>query len=144
MTMADGVPSATNGGSFMSLMVTPDLLDQARSGKVNEADFIDCIADSLPYAWSMVSRLTRELRDGPSSSAVNHEVPRTEQEWGQMFRMMASDSMRAAIERHYGVRLAFQNCCSVAVFDPEAEDARIEFASPEAQVLNQKPELRNC
>ena len=46
--------------------------------------------------------------------------------------------------RHYGVRVAFQNCCAVGVFEPDAEDARIEFTSPEAQVLNQKPELRNC
>jgi hypothetical protein len=128
----------------MSLMVTPDLLEQARSGKVTDADFVSCIADSLPYAWSMVTRLARELRDGTARFTVNRDVPQTDEEWGQMFRLMASDSMRAAIERHYGVRLAFQNCCSVGVFPPGAEDERIEFTSPEAQVLNQKPELRNC
>jgi hypothetical protein len=61
-----------------------------------------------------------------------------------MFRMMASDSIRAAVESHHGVRLAFQNCCAVGVFDPGDEEALIEFTSPEAQVMNQKPELRNC
>jgi hypothetical protein len=59
----------------------------------------------------MVTRLAGELHNGTASSAVNHEVPQTGGEWDQMFRMMASDSMRAAIERHYGVRLAFQNSC---------------------------------
>jgi hypothetical protein len=127
----------------MSLLVTPDLLDQARTGKVSDEAFLACVAESLPYAWSMVTRLTNEVREG-ASSAVNQEVPQSEEEWGQMFRMMASDSMRTVIERHYGIRLAFQNCCSVGVFPPEAEEARIEFTSPEAQVLNQKPELRNC
>lgn len=127
----------------MSLLVTSDLLDQARTGKVNDDAFLACIAESLPYAWSMVARLTDEVGDG-ATSAINKEVPQSEEEWGQMFRMMASDSMRAAIERHYGIRLAFQNCCAVGVFTPEAEEERIEFTSPEAQVLNQKPELRNC
>ena len=134
----------TNGGSVLSLTVTPDLLEQARTGKVSDADFVSCIASSLPYAWSMVSNLAKELRSGTAVSAINREVPQTDEEWGQMFRMMASDSIRAAVERHYGVRLAFQNCCAVGVFEPDAEDARDEFTSPEAQVLNQKPELRNC
>jgi hypothetical protein len=125
-------------------MVTPDLLEQARSGKVSDDDFVACIATSLPYAWSMVTKLAEELHGGTANSAINREVPQTDEEWGQMFRMMASDSMRAAVERHYGVRVAFQNCCTVGVFEPDAEDARIEFTSPEAQVLNQKPELRNC
>jgi hypothetical protein len=128
----------------MSLTVTPDLLAQARSGKVSDADFVSCIADSLPYAWSMVTKLTEELRGDTASASINQDVPATDEEWGQMFRMMASDSIRAAVERHYGVRLAFQNCCAVGVFEPDAEEARIEFTSPEAQVLNQKPELRNC
>jgi hypothetical protein len=109
-----------------------------------DADFVSCIAASLPYAWSMVTRLAGELQDSSIDSVVNQEVPQTDNEWGQMFRVMASDSIRAAVERHYGVRLAFQNCCGVGVFGPEAEEARIEFTSPEAQVLNQKPELRNC
>jgi len=128
----------------MSLLVTPDLVEQARSGKVDEADFVSCIAESLPYAWSMVTRLADELHGSTVDHAVSQEVPQTDEEWGQMFRMMASDSIRAAIERHYDVKLAFQNCCTVAVFEPNAEEARTEFTSPEAQVLNQKPELRNC
>ena len=57
---------------------------------------------------------------------------------------MASDAMRAAIERRYGVKLAFQNCHRAAVFRPSALAALAEFTSPVAQLLNQKPELVDC
>ena len=57
---------------------------------------------------------------------------------------MASDAMRAAVERHYGVRLAFQNCHRAAVFRPGAPAALAEFTSARAQLLNQSPELVDC
>ena len=57
---------------------------------------------------------------------------------------MASDAMRAAVERHYGVRLAFQNCHRAAVFRPDATQALAEFTTARAQLLNQSPELTNC
>jgi hypothetical protein len=49
-----------------------------------------------------------------------------------------------AIERHFNVRLAFQNCHRVALFDPAAHHAYADFVSPRAQLLNQSPELVNC
>jgi hypothetical protein len=128
----------------MSLNVTPDLLAQAQAGKVSDADFVACIQDSLPYAWRMLAGLVGQLDESGARSVVNQEVPQSDDEWGQMFRLMASDAMRAASERHFGVRLAFQNCCSVAVFVPGADEEITEFTSPEAQVLNQRPDLRNC
>jgi hypothetical protein len=63
---------------------------------------------------------------------------------GQLLRMMASDAMRGAVERHFGVRLAFQNCHRVAVFRPGAIRALAEFTTARAQILNQSPELTNC
>ncbi|GAA0327933.1 hypothetical protein GCM10010151_17350 [Actinoallomurus spadix] len=63
---------------------------------------------------------------------------------GQLLRMLASDAMRGALERHYGVRLAFQNCHKVAVFRPDAEVAYREFVTPRAQILNQRPDLVDC
>src|SRR5690606_6738290 len=99
---------------------------------------------SLPYAWSVVTGLVDELRRGGGESVVNADVPPDEASWGQLFRMMASDSMRGALQRHFGVRLAFQNCCKTGVFRLDADTAYAEFVSPEAQVLNQKPELINC
>ncbi|MBO0772330.1 MAG: hypothetical protein J2P35_12810 [Actinobacteria bacterium] len=126
----------------MSLKVPADLLDQARDGEVDDAAFIDCIRTSLPYAWQVISRLVEELRANGGQFADNQVPPPDEAARGQLLRMMASDAMRAVIERHYGVRLAFQNCHRAAVFGPEA--ARADFVSARAQILNQHPELTDC
>jgi hypothetical protein len=37
----------------MSLAVSPELLDQARYGDIDDAAFIACIQASLPYAWQL-------------------------------------------------------------------------------------------
>ena len=58
--------------------------------------------------------------------------------------MMASDAMRSAIEKRFGVRLAFQNCHRAAVFRPGAERAYQKFVTARAQVLNQMPEFVDC
>lgn len=63
---------------------------------------------------------------------------------GQLLRLMASDAMRTTIERHYGVRLAFQNCHRAAVFRPGADAELATFTSARAQLLNQSPEFVNC
>ncbi|HEY7048292.1 MAG TPA: hypothetical protein VH373_13825 [Jatrophihabitantaceae bacterium] len=56
-----------------------------------------------------------------------------------------SISIRSALERHFGVTIAFQNCHRAAVFAPGAPPAANErFVSPEARVPSQKPELVNC
>ena len=128
----------------MSLNVSPALLEKAQAGTVTREEFISCIRQSLPFAWNMVERLVTEMRSDSAESAQNTEVPETDEQWGQMFRMFSSDSMRNAIEAHFGVRLAFQNCCKPAVFDPAAKDAFQRFISPAAQLLNQNPTLQNC
>jgi hypothetical protein len=63
---------------------------------------------------------------------------------GQLLRVIASDAMRGAIERQYGVRLAFQNCHRVAVFRPGATRAHADFITARWQILNQSPALVNC
>jgi hypothetical protein len=128
----------------MSLNVSPALLEKAEAGTVTHEEFISCIRQSLPFAWDMVERLVSQMRSEGAESAQNTEVPETDEQWGQMFRMFSSDSMRNAIEAHFGVRLAFQNCCKPAVFDPAAADAFQRFISPAAQLLNQNPALLNC
>lgn len=94
----------------MSLNVSPALLEKAEAGTITGEEFICCIRQSLPFAWSMVERLVSQMRSEGTESAQNAEVPQTDEQWGQMFRMFSSDSMRNAIEAHFGVRLAFQNC----------------------------------
>lgn len=134
----------------MSLTVSPELLKKAEAGPVSDEDFVTCIKDSLPYAFGMVEGLAQRLKDGDVDDgkvfAGNREEPPGEAERGQLLRMMASDSMRAALERHFGMRLAFQNCHFVGVFPTSASvDKQLEiFTSPRAQLLNQSPELVNC
>ncbi|MEW9531658.1 SCO5389 family protein [Microbispora sp. NPDC049125] len=128
----------------MSLTVPNDLLDQARAGHVDDDAFLACVRDSLPYAWETISGLVA-LRDRSGAEFAGNEVPPPDEAArGQLLRCLASDAMRGALERHFGVRLAFQNCHRVAVFHPAATDAYEEFVTPRAQILNQRPDLVDC
>ena len=138
----------------MSLEVKPALLTQAEQGEVDQAEFVACVRDSLPYAWDTISGLAAELkRGGPDRErpfADNQLPPRSEQARGQLLRALASDAIRGALERHFGVTLAFQNCHRVAVFPAGARDGGSaadgyrRFTSVRAQLLNQSPKLRDC
>jgi hypothetical protein len=128
----------------MSLTVPADLLEKAQQGPVSDDEFIACIRDSLPYAWSVVTDLAGRLSTGGGPFADNMKEPPDEQARGQLLRLVGSDAMRGAVERHFNVRLAFQNCHRLALFDPAAQSAHAEFISPRAQLLNQSPELVNC
>jgi hypothetical protein len=128
----------------MSLAVPADLLDRAQRGEVGDAAFLDCVRTSLPYAWDLVAGLVTDLEADGGEFADNQVPPPDESARGQLLRLMASDAMRAAVERHYGVRLAFQNCHRAAAFRPDATAAIAEFTSPRAQLLNQSPELVDC
>ncbi|MDX6355405.1 MAG: hypothetical protein QOF98_2308, partial [Streptomyces sp.] len=63
-----------------------------------------------------------------------------------LLRALASDAIRGSLQRHFGVRLAFQNCHRVAVFplDPAVDARYAKFTSIRGQLLNQSPELRDC
>ncbi|TDD56443.1 hypothetical protein E1286_02095 [Nonomuraea terrae] len=128
----------------MSLTVPNDLLDQAKTGEVDDAAFLACVRDSLPYAWSLISGLAEQRAETGAAFADNQVPPSSEEERGQLLRCLASDAMRGTLERHFGVRLAFQNCHRVAVFDPAATRALADFVTPRAQILNQEPELVDC
>ena len=128
----------------MSLTVPASLMEKAQHGAVSDDEFVDCIRESLPYAWSMIERLAKELDSTGAPSVQNLEVPPDEASWGELFRLVASDSMRGAVERRFGVRMAFQNCCKVGLFRPDATEEYEAFISPRAQLLNQDPSLLNC
>ncbi|WP_275462914.1 SCO5389 family protein [Streptomyces noursei] len=130
----------------MSLDVSPALLEQAERGEVDEAAFVDCVRTSLPYAWGMISTLVDRLKADGGEFADNQTPPPNEQARGQLLRALASDAIRGSLERHFGVRLAFQNCHRVAVFplDPAVDQRLVRFTSVRGQLLNQSPELRDC
>ena len=128
----------------MSLTVPVSLLEKAQRGAVSDDEFVDCIRESLPYAWSMIERLANELDATGAPSVQNLEVPPDDASWGEVFRLVGSDAMRGTVQRHFGVRMAFQNCCKVGLFRLDAAEEYGAFISPRAQLLNQDPSLLNC
>jgi hypothetical protein len=133
----------------MSLDVSPELIEQAERGDIDEREFVRTVATSLPYAWAVTSRVADRLRTGETTAggfAEDATPPPSEAERGQLLRALASDSIRGALERHFGVRFAFQNCHRVAAFRPRDVDGAEyrAFVSPRSQVLNQTPALRHC
>src|ERR1700748_2562222 len=128
----------------MSLAVPADLLDRAQRGEVDDAAFLDCVRTSLPYAWNLITGLITGLEAGGDEFADNQVPPPDEAARGQLLRLMASDAMRAAVERRYGLPLALQHCHRAAVFRPSAGAALAAFTSPRAQLLNQSPGFVNC
>lgn len=130
----------------MSLDVPPTLLRQAEDGEeISEEAFVETVRTSLPYAYTMVAGLADDLSHGDDPFADNEVPPPSETERGQLLRAMASDAIRGSLERHFGVRLAFQNCHRVAAFRLDApEDAYQRFTSIRGQLLNQSPLMRDC
>jgi hypothetical protein len=133
----------------MSLDVPTALIEKAEHGEVGDAEFVACVRSSLPYAWTVLEGVARELHTGAVTEggyALHTTPPASEAERGQLLRALASDAIRGALERHLGVRLAFQNCHYVAAFAPGpwSEGARHEFVSVRSQILAQTPALRDC
>jgi hypothetical protein len=130
----------------MSLNVSPDLLAVAERGEVSDAQFVDCVRTSLPYAWEVIDRVMTDLNTGGGEFADHEVPPPSEAERGQLLRALASDAIRGGLERHFGAKLAFQNCHRVAAFRLGAvgSERYQRFVSPRGQLLNQSPELRNC
>jgi hypothetical protein len=127
----------------VSLKVPDHLFVKARDNSLTDEDFLMCIKESLPYAWSVVARLGDQLKNG-SSFAEDGTPPPSEEAHAELLRLVGSDAMRVAVERHFGCRLAFQNCCKVGLFTTSAEREYAKFVSPQAQLLNQTPALINC
>jgi hypothetical protein len=130
----------------VSLDVPTALLERAEQGEIGDAEFVDCVRQSLPYAWQVIGAVADELHGGTAEFADNTTPPPSEAERGQLLRALASDAIRSGLERHFGVKLAFQNCHRVAAFRPSAMDGATyrAFISPRGQLLNQSPELRDC
>jgi hypothetical protein len=130
----------------MSLTVPPELVSRAEAGEVSDEEFVRCVRESLPYAYGLVEELSARLASADGEPFADNRVePPDEQHRGQLLRAMASDAIRSALERHFGVRLAFQNCHRVAVFPAQGADSELaRFTSVRAQLLNQRPEFVNC
>ncbi len=130
----------------MSLNVSPELVQQAEAGAVDERAFVETIQQSLPYAWNIMEKLVQSIQQdglGWDNYAV---APPSERDRAQLLRMVGGDAIRGAVERHFGVKLAFQNCHNLAAFRLDCLDtpAYRDFTSIRYQILNQTPELKDC
>lgn len=94
----------------------------------------------------MLSQVALDVHTGGGEFADHTVPPPSEAARGQLLRALASDAIRAGLERHFGVRFAFQNCHRVAAFQLGAVggEAYRALVSPRRQLLNQSPELRDC
>jgi hypothetical protein len=129
----------------MSLTVPPALQERAEGGAVAEEEFVACVRDSLPYAYGLIAGLAERLPGSDREFVDNLIPPPDEQARGQLLRALSSDAIRGSLERHFGVKLAFQNCHRVAAFRLSAVGGERyqRFISPRGQLLNQSPELGN-
>ena len=129
----------------MSLNVSDVLVQQAAEGAVEEQAFADTIRQSLPYAWGIVETLVQQLQTG--KEWADHAVPPPdEQARGQLLRMVGGDAIRGAVEQHFDIKLAFQNCHRLAAFHRDGLDSAAyrDFISVRSQILNQTPDLKDC
>jgi hypothetical protein len=97
----------------------------------------------------VISQVADHLHGGHGSDLgfADHSVPPpSERERGELLRALASDAIRGSLERHFGIRLAFQNCHRVAAFTPEAVGGAVyrSFVWIRGPILNQRPALRHC
>lgn len=129
----------------MSLDVPTTVLERAERGELDNDDFVNVVKDSLPYAWQVVAGVAGRLEPDGVEFA-DDATPPSDEERAQLLRAFASDAIRAGLEEHFDVRLAFQNCHRVAAFrhSPAGEAAHAIFTSSRSQLLNQSPEFRHC
>ena len=123
------------------------LLERAETGQVDETEFVACVRDSLPYAW----RVGHRSQDGWRGNRPRSST------WTTLIRRRARPT-GVSCYGHWpwtpfvgrwsatSACIAFQNCHRVVAFRPAAVAGATyaEFISPEAQLRNQSPELRNC
>ena len=130
----------------MSLNISSEMIEQAQAGQVDEDAFVEIIKQSLPYAFGVVESLAKRLAQGEAEWVQHSISPPSEADRGQLLRMMGGDAIRGVVERHFGLKFAFQNCHTTAAFRPEdiGSPAYEDFISIQSQILNQTPELRYC
>lgn len=130
----------------MSLNVSATLIEQAVAGDVNEQAFVEAIRQSLPYAWGIAEKLAHSVHQEGAEWANHAVAPPSEQARAELLRMVGGDAIRGAVERHFKVKLAFQNCHNLAAFRRDRLDSAVyrDFTSIRSQILNQTPELKDC
>ncbi|WP_374226737.1 SCO5389 family protein [Micromonospora sp. WMMB482] len=129
----------------MSLTVPPALLEAAEAGPWTTTPSSPVSATPSPYAWATVTRVVAIYSPPPVTSPTT-SCRRRPRRSGPALAALASDAIRSGLERHFGVKLAFQNCHRVAAFRLSAVDTDVyrRFVSTRGSFSTQSPELRDC
>lgn len=80
----------------MSLNVPAALLQRAQASPADDAEFVACVRDSLPYAWQVISGAVADLHAGGGDFAEHSVPPPSEAERGQLLRALAATRSAAA------------------------------------------------
>src|SRR5690242_16181178 len=56
------------GSAAMSLTVPEELVRKAQAGAMTDDEFLACVQNSLPYAWSVVERLVKQYESGVTAA----------------------------------------------------------------------------
>jgi hypothetical protein len=130
----------------MSLKVTEEEVALAQAKMLSDDGFIEIIRRSLPFAWETVLQLVDQLGVKGRRFATVAPMHMAETDRAQLLRLFASNAMRGAVQRHFGITLAFQNCHAAAAVRA-GDEGRTDFqffCSAEGQIINQAPELVDC
>lgn len=114
--------------------ISEEVLVSARSGTVSEDSFIKVIRESLPEAWAILSSLAAKREQGEEPLFPPETLDSSVR--NQLLRILASNSMRTAVAKHFDCVIGFQNCHKTKLFSTEDCDEYREFVSPRAQLLN--------
>jgi len=85
-----------------------------------DEELLASIGETLPYPWALVCQLPAQLRATGATFVDDQNEPPNRAARRQLLDLAANNEMRAAIERSYGVKLAFRNRRHLALFDPAA------------------------
>jgi hypothetical protein len=131
----------------MSLQVPQELISRVGAGMaVTRDEFIHVVESSLPLAWSVFVSLAERKRTGEPGVVMHAPEFMEDAQRGQLLRALASNPIRSAINEHFGMVFAFQNCHITAVFLPEEVESEMyrRFTSREAQIAAQSPGMVHC
>ena len=132
----------------MSLNVSPELMEKAKAGAVTDKEFVDCVKESLSLAWNVVHQLAHDVTDlakAPLGYVIYDGPKEAAEERAELLRMLASTSMREAVERdlsaHIGkpVRIGFVNCHRAVIHTDEGEPGSTPRPEQDEGQLDKNP-----
>ncbi len=130
----------------MSLLVPTSVLTRIKQGEaIKDKEFISIIEESLPKGSSIIISLCERKKSGEKGLLLDSPDHMDTETRGQLLRIMASSSIRSAIENQYGVQLGFRNCHASGVIGKDEDKAEFEkFFSVHEQLKAQSPEFVDC